>query len=115
MIELSLDTLARGAAVEAVNEELARIVENIVDPNTPAKTVRSVTLTIKVKPNEQRNMGEVSIQAKSTLAPVEAVETSFMLERQGGKHKALEISSARADQHLLEDQRGKVVGINHDA
>ncbi|MDX9785475.1 MAG: hypothetical protein RBT11_01770 [Desulfobacterales bacterium] len=66
---VSLATLNDGAVIEAVDIALQRVFDNIVDPNTDAKTVREVTLKIKIKPSDDRDFGQISYQAVPKLAP----------------------------------------------
>lgn len=64
---VTLDTLAGGAARELWQREWERVLENIMDPNTDPKAARAVTLTVTVKPDEDRQAVVVSIDAKSKL------------------------------------------------
>lgn len=50
---------------------------NIADPNTEAKTTRKITVTITLKPNEQRDFITTSITTKSTLAPTLGAVTAL--------------------------------------
>lgn len=61
MIELNVSTLSGGALVERIQDEISKAIANITDPNTPAKKARTVTMKMTIKPNEQRNMAEVSV------------------------------------------------------
>ena len=40
MLELNVATLSQGGAVERFQDELAKAIANITDPNTPAKKAR---------------------------------------------------------------------------
>lgn len=73
MEDLTLNTVAKGAAPERFQDELARLVENVLDPNTDPEAVRSITLTLKVKPHESREQATVALEVKSKLAPPKAV------------------------------------------
>lgn len=79
MIPLSIETLYCGGAVERIKSEIQRVLENIIDPNTPPKATRKVSLTMSIKPNEQRNMAEVKIKTSCSLAPAEEMETSIYI------------------------------------
>jgi len=94
---LNLETLGGGGAVEMVNHELHRVLENILDPNTEAKKERKVTLEIKIKTDENRNFCDLSYQAKSTLAAVQAQNTNILVDRdQNGKVSASELRPGAA-------------------
>lgn len=80
----SLGSLARGAAVERFDDALARVVENIVDPNTDADAAREITLKVKFKPNKSRTMAAFEIKCDPKLAPPSSVGGSiFVGERDG--------------------------------
>lgn len=78
---INFDTLANGAAKERFNYELEKVLENIKDPNTKDTKVRKLTLTICFKPTEDRDLAEVSIEAKSTLAAAIPSKTKIMIDR----------------------------------
>jgi hypothetical protein len=78
---VSLTNLAGGAAVETFDDALQRVLENIQDPNTDAEVPRSVVLTVTIKPDKHRSLGDVKIQAATKTAPPQAVETQFFMGR----------------------------------
>ncbi|MCT8138617.1 replication terminator protein [Anaerobacillus sp. CMMVII] len=77
---LDLNNLADGAVAERFNQELRKILENISDPNTDAKKVRKLTLTVSFKADDQRDIAAVGVQAKTTLAPARDIETKIVLD-----------------------------------
>lgn len=79
MIELSAATLAAGGLMERLNEEIQKAVANCLDVNTEAKKTRTVTLKIKIKPDETRSVATVSLETSSTLCPPEAINTSIYM------------------------------------
>lgn len=80
---VSLSNLARGAVVERFDDELRRCLENIQDPNTTL-AVRTITLKVKIKPDQNRDFGGVGVTCSSTLAPACPVETKISI----GKDKS---------------------------
>lgn len=84
---LTLATLGGGAAVEKWGEELARLAENVMDPNTEATTTRSLKLEVKIKPTSERRDAEVTLQVSSKLAPPIGVRTRafFGIDRKTGQ------------------------------
>ena len=78
---VSLHNLGSGAAAELFDLELQRVIDNITDENTKASTIRTVTLTLKIKPEEDRSFGQVAIAAVSKLAPVNPHPTLFYFGR----------------------------------
>lgn len=52
-IELNIQNLYGGGAVERLHGALQEALQNILDPNTPAKKARKVKLEISIKPIER--------------------------------------------------------------
>ena len=73
----SILQMARGAFVERVDYEMHKVIDNILDPNTKATAKRKITLTIELTPDDERRQIQVSVTAKSTLAPTNPVTTSL--------------------------------------
>lgn len=69
--------MARGAILERADYEMARILKNILDANTSPTAKRKLALNLELKPDDQRQVIQVSITAKSTLAPTNPVVTSL--------------------------------------
>lgn len=78
---VSLDNLGHGAAVELFDVELQRVLENIQDENTKPTAVRTVTLTLKIKPEEDRSFAKVEMNATSKLAAVKPFPSMFYFGR----------------------------------
>lgn len=78
MIETkSLLEMAKGAIMEQVNIETAKVLDNIIDPNTEAKKKRQIVLTVDFTPSADRQTVTVSATAKSKLLPNNAIQTSL--------------------------------------
>ena len=106
MLELNVKTLASGGLIERIHEEIQRAIGNICEPNTPAKKTRKVKMEMTIKPNEQRNMAEVSVLVSSTLCPAEPIETGIYIGMNPatGEVGASEVSaSENPAQNLLPD------------
>ena len=73
----SILQMARGAIQERADYEMSRLLENILDPNTAATAQRTLTITLKLKPDDTRQNIAVSCVAKSTLAATNPVTTSI--------------------------------------
>lgn len=76
---LSLANLMGGLAVERFDDELAKVLANIVDMNAPATAKREVTLKVSFKPDKSRDLGAVEIAVSSKLAPAEKVATRVFI------------------------------------
>jgi len=105
MPRISLNELAGGALMERINIELERVAANIADPNTKATAVRKVTVTIALKPDENREVVQSVIDVKSSLAPANGIPTNFIVDRdRSGKVVIDELApGARKNQLRLSD------------
>lgn len=83
--EVSLETLAGGAAVEIFQRELNVVARNIADENTDPKKSRKITLTVTLTPDEARAEVAMSVSAKSTLASVKPAKKTIHLGKMNGK------------------------------
>lgn len=64
----SILQMARGAIQERVDYEISRIVDNILDVNTEACAKRKLTLTIELKPDENRQYIKIAASASAPTA-----------------------------------------------
>lgn len=111
---VSLENLGEGAAAELFNLELARVLENIQDENTKPTTIRTVTLTLKIKPEEDRSFGQVAISAASKLAPINPHPSMFYFGRKAnGKAVATEHNPRQAG--LFASKEEKILKIAKEA
>lgn len=76
--DVSLANLAMGGAVERFDDELKVVLRNILDPNTTL-SARSITLTVKFKPDQNRDFSVASIDVKSKLAPSTPLQTKMFI------------------------------------
>jgi hypothetical protein len=96
---VSLDTLAQGAAVEMFNDELKKVLTNILDPNTKATAKRTLVLTVEIKPDEDRFHGSCNVFVKSKLEPNRGVGTVIFM----GRHAGEPVASERDERQLSFD------------
>jgi hypothetical protein len=104
MKKISIESMAGGAAVEAVNHCINEVLQNIMDPNTTAKQKRQVVLTLSFIPNEHRNMMDISFTASSKLAAAAPVETAAIIDKdhETGEMVGLELFDGQnPGQHTL--------------
>lgn len=52
---VDLEKFANGSLSAQVNRAFEEVAENIQNPNTDARAVRKITITIAFKPNAERN------------------------------------------------------------
>ncbi len=87
---VTLFSLAGGGAAELFDSELQMVVENILDPNTDAKAPREVCLKVKIKPDDARRMGAVSISITSKTGAIKGLGSVFYFGKKGGRCFAVE-------------------------
>lgn len=85
---LNLLNIGKGSALEIFDHNLAKVIENIADVNTDPEATRTITLKITFKPFKDRSGAETKVDARATLAPVKAVESSIFLARSNGEVRA---------------------------
>jgi hypothetical protein len=67
-IPINIGNICDGALVEAFEVELAKVIKNIMDPNTEAKAKRSITMTVDFHPKDDRVQINVESEVKTRLA-----------------------------------------------
>ncbi len=97
MKHINLETFANGAFTAQVNRELESVTRNIQDPNTDARKPRKITVTVTIKPNEQRSFSTIGVEAKSVLAPALGAVTAMRMGRdvRTGEVEAVEIGTGQ--------------------
>lgn len=78
-VRSSLLQMAKGAIQERVDYEVSKVIDNILDVNTDPTAKRKVTLTVELKPDEERQVVKITAHAKSTLAPTVPIGTSLVI------------------------------------
>lgn len=74
-IEISLDTIANGAALEEFQIAYRKVMDNIADLSTKAETKRKLTLVFDFSPVKDRGRIGIAISSDVKLAKREAAET----------------------------------------
>ncbi|MEV9641738.1 replication terminator protein [Mammaliicoccus sciuri] len=102
---IELNKFIGGAVQEKFNVELQRVLDNIADPNTDFKKARKVTLTVSLKPNEKRNLADIKVETKSTIAPPEPIGTEILIGMSNdGKVIGKELMSGMEGQSYFDDK-----------
>lgn len=111
MEKLSFSTLAGGGVQERLQDALDQVATNIADPNTDAKKTRKVTMTLTLKPNEQRSIANLDIDVKTSLVAPVGISTTLMIDRdEKGNAVAQEIYGKDPQQGVIFDD-SKVTNI----
>lgn len=80
---INLETFADGALAEKVNMALREVLANITDPNTDWKVKRKLTVDMTLSTGEGRELTEVTIVAKTKLAPSKALAAKIVIGSDG--------------------------------
>lgn len=83
-IRKSILEMARGGFLEQVDYEMAKVIDNILDPNTKATGKRRVTVTMELVPDDSRRQILVSFATKSALVATNPLTTSLYITGDNG-------------------------------
>lgn len=105
IIGLDLSSIADGGLQEKLNNELARVIENILDPNTDPTVKREVSIKLVLKPNDQWNSVDTIMEVKSKLAPQVKLSTTILVGQnyETGEIHANELLSAMPGQTFFDN------------
>ena len=78
----SILEMSMGAILERVDYEMARVLDNILDPNTKPTGKRKITISLELVPSADRRTITVLTTAKATLVPTDPVTTSLYITNQ---------------------------------
>jgi len=110
--KLSFATIAGGGVEEKLQYALQEIAENIADPNTDAKKARKLTMTITLKPNENRLVANADIEVKTSLVAPVGISTTLLIDRDNaGKVVASEMYGKDPDQGVIDYNTGEVIDM----
>lgn len=98
----SILEMARGAIMERADYEMAAIIANIQDINTSPTKERVLTLTVKFKPDAERQQIGVNVVAKSKLEPTNPVTTSLYLSGEGENAQVVEMVPSIPGQQAID-------------
>ena len=104
MEKLTLGNLKNGAVDEVFQRELANVLKNMSDPNTSNTKARSITIKLNFKPDKKRESGKLSFNVKSTLCPVEEMETIFVMDAKS----IVEIGNSSPGQMVINIETGEI-------
>jgi hypothetical protein len=68
--QVTLATIAKGAAEQLFEKAQREVLDNIRDANTDAEQKRTITLTIEYHPDERREGADVIVKIASKLASI---------------------------------------------
>jgi L-arabinose isomerase len=74
---LDITTLKGGAAVEMINKELQKMVDDVADVNKEAKSPRKLTFNVTFAPTDDGSFGACKLEVSSTLGKQKPQVTSL--------------------------------------
>lgn len=91
----NLEEFAGGKLSAQVNKALEQVMENIMDPNTDAKKVRKISVSISFKANDDRNFIATAVETKTALAPEIGAVTALSVGKdlRSGEVECVEIAN----------------------
>lgn len=112
---INLDKLAGGALAEQINDGLQRVLDNISDPNTSAKTKRKLSIVLTFTPDDQRQLADVAMEVKPTLATAAPSKTRIIIDRDSdGRAVGAEYRHGNPGQQamIIDEDTGEIKGID---
>lgn len=79
MSKVNLEEFAGGALQEKFDQAFEKTIQNMLDPNTPWKNKRKITVEVTLEQNEDRSDTAVNVSVVMKLAPVKPVETRMVI------------------------------------
>lgn len=79
MLHVNLTELAGGTLQEKFDREIERVLQNMLDPNTPFGEKRGITINLSFHQNEARDDAKIEISVKSKLAGCITAKTNFAM------------------------------------
>lgn len=109
---INLEDFAEGAFAEKINIALKEVLENIADPNTDYKLKRKLNLEMTFCSGEDRELAEVTILAKTKLAPNKPIAAKIVIGTDGkGGILASEYKKQVPGQSIMrvDDETGEII------
>lgn len=79
MSKVNLETFAGGALQEKFDAAMEQVLANMLDPNTPWKNKRSITVNVTFEQNEDRDDTSVDVSVVSKLAAAKSIGTRMAI------------------------------------
>lgn len=124
-MEIRLSDIAGGELQAKANQALQEIITNMLDPNTPWKQNRSLTLKIIFSQNEERDDLNITIGVEKKLASVKPIATKayigkdldtgqVYLEEYGAAIRGqMSLDDVEQEQkHIITDEQGRHINTD---
>lgn len=103
---INLEDLAGGEFAIKINEALLQVAENIKNTNTSATARRSISVTLKFDPDNDRQLIRTSVSVQTKLAAAESIELKMVMNvDEYGEIELKEYDGQISGQMSFDDQR----------
>lgn len=106
-----IDTICKGLLPDLFQREFEKALDNALDPNTPFKKKREVTLKVVITTNEERDAFHIEAVTSSKLAPFLGESGIVFAAKRGASVVAV---NYRADQLRLPIGRPSLSPVTKD-
>ena len=106
-MQISLNDFMNGAVEERVAEEMGKVIENILDPNTDDKA-RKLNIEFKIEPGSDSKSAKMSFVVKSKLRPAESLGTIIAIGETKDGFDAAEIGNQLPGQLSVDTETGDI-------
>lgn len=105
MNTVELKEMVGGGLQEQFSKSFEKVIENLLNPNTPYKNNREINIKLKFTQNEARNDVKCAVQVVEKLAPQAPMETAFAIGKnlRDGKLYAEEYGKQLKGQASIDD------------
>ncbi len=83
--KISIDNVAKGAAVELFNHGMQEILLNLMDENRSIKKKRKLSLHFEFLPSQDRHSAAVAVTSECKLAAVEGAGSTIYTKMEKGR------------------------------
>ena len=104
-LNMDLENLAGGELAEKFEDAMKKVVANMMDPNTPYKNKRKISINLSLEQNENRDDVAIECTVNTTLAPVKSATTRMTIGKdlRTGELYAEEYGSGIRGQAKIQD------------
>lgn len=95
--QVTLVSLAQGAAGELFELEMDRVVRNIADMNTSSIAARRITIQVEIKPEDSREKAAITVRCHSKLVPTRPATSTVFIGKVGSTPVAVEHNPRQKD------------------
>lgn len=115
MSKVNLEEFAGGALQKKFDDAMNKVLANMLDPNTPWKNKRKITVEVTFEQDEDRDDASVNVAVVAKLAPVKPIGTRMAIGKnlQTGEVFAEEYGSQCRGQMTMDDyQRQQEIEVD---